>query len=76
MLFYTKVYTVLPWDCRCSDRMVVDLPLPMQSLPITTKVVSSNPAQGEMYSMQPYVIQFVRDLRQVGGFRRVLVATI
>ena len=23
LLFYTKVYTILPWDCRCSDRMVV-----------------------------------------------------
>ena len=39
---------------------------------ITTKVVSSNPAHGEVYSMQHYVIQFVSDLRQVGGFLRVL----
>jgi len=30
--------------------------------------VSSNPAHGEVYSMQHYVIQFVSDLRQVGGF--------
>jgi hypothetical protein len=37
----------------------------MQSVPTTTKVVSSNP---EVYSIQHYMIKFVRDLRQVGGF--------
>jgi hypothetical protein len=40
----------------------------MQSVPITTKVVSSNPAYGEVYSIQHYVIKFVSDLRQIGGF--------
>ena len=40
----------------------------MQSVPITTKVVSSNPVQGEVYSIQIYVIKFVSDLQQVGGF--------
>ena len=39
----------------------------MQSVPITTNVVSSNPARGEVYS-----IKFVRDLRLVGGFLPVL----
>ena len=39
------------------DRMVVDLQLPVQSVPITTKVVSSNPVHGEVYSMQHYVIK-------------------
>ena len=38
----------------------------MQSVPITTKVVSSNPAHIEMYSLQHYVIQFVSDLQQAG----------
>ena len=28
------------------------LQLPMHSIPITTKVVSSNPLQGEVYSIQ------------------------
>ena len=37
----------------------------MQSVPITTKVVSSNPAKGKVYSIQHYVIKFVSDLRQV-----------
>jgi hypothetical protein len=38
----------------------------MQSASITTNVVSSNPAQAM------YVIKFVSDLRQVGGFLLVL----
>jgi hypothetical protein len=39
----------------------------MQSVPITTKVVSSNPVHGEVYSIH-YAIKFVSDLRQVSGF--------
>ena len=39
---------------------------------ITTKVVSSYPVDAEVYSIQHYVIEFVSDLRQVGGFLRVL----
>jgi hypothetical protein len=46
--------------------------LPMQSVPITTKVVSSNLSNGEAYSIQHYVIKFVSDLWQVGEFRQVL----
>jgi hypothetical protein len=34
--------------------------------------VSSNRADGEMYSIQHYVIKFVSDLRQVCGFLRKL----
>ena len=41
-------------------------------MPITAKVVSSNPVHGEVYSMRHYVMKFVIDLRQVGGFLRVL----
>jgi len=40
----------------------------MQSVPIITNVVSLNPAHGELYSIQHYVIKFVSDLQQVGGF--------
>ena len=47
----------------------------MQSVPITTKVVSSNPAHGEVYSIQHYVIRFVNDLLQVGGSLRVASST-
>jgi hypothetical protein len=45
-----------------------ELQLAMQWVPITTNVVSSNPIHGEVYSIQHYVIKFVSDLRQVGGF--------
>ena len=58
--------------CRGNDRMIVGLQIPVQSVPITTKVVSSNPVHGEVYSIQNYVIRFVSDFRQVGGFLRVL----
>ena len=46
----------------------LDLHLHVQSVPITTKFVSSNPIHGEVYLIQHYVIKFVSDLRQVGGF--------
>jgi hypothetical protein len=42
--------------------------LTVQSVPITTKVVSSNTVHGEVYSIQQYVI--VSDLQQVSGFLR------
>ena len=51
---------------------LLDLQLPVQSVPITTKVVSSSPVHGEVYSIQHNVITFVSDLRQVEGFSRVL----
>ena len=51
---------------------LLDLQLPFQSVPVTTKVVSSNTAHGGVYSIQHYVIKFVIDLRQVGGFLLVL----
>jgi hypothetical protein len=60
------------WGGRGSDRMILDLQLPVQAVPITTKVMSSPPVQSEVYSIQHYVIKFVSDLRQVGGFLRVL----
>jgi len=51
----------------------VDLQLhvPMKSVPITTNVLSSNPAYGDVYSIQHYVIKFASNLRQVSGFLRV-----
>ena len=48
-----------------------DLQLPVQLVPITTKVVRSNPIHGEVYLIH-YVIKFAKDLQQVGGFLRVL----
>ena len=49
------------------------LQLPVQSVPITIKVVSSNPAYGEVFSIQHYMKRFVSDLRQVGGFLWVIL---
>jgi len=40
----------------------------MQSVYITTNVMSSNPVHDEVYSILHYVIKFVNDLWQVGGF--------
>jgi len=37
---------------RGHDRMELDLELHVQSVPIAINVVSSNPAHGEVYSMQ------------------------
>jgi hypothetical protein len=47
---------------------LLDLQLLMQSVPITTKVESLNPAHDEVYSIKHYVIKFVSDFWQVGGF--------
>jgi hypothetical protein len=46
---------------------LLDLQLSVQAVHITTKVVSLNPAHGEVFLIH-YVIQFVSDLRQVGDF--------
>ena len=40
----------------------------MPSVPITTNSVSSKSAYGDVYSKQHYMIKFVSDLRQAGGF--------
>jgi hypothetical protein len=47
----------------------------VHSVPINTKVVSLNPAHGEMYSIPQYVIKFVSDFQQVSGFLRVIPVT-
>jgi hypothetical protein len=44
---------------------LLDLQLLVQSLPINTKVVSSNLVYGEVYSIKHYMIKLVSDLRQV-----------
>ena len=50
----------------------LDLQLPVHSVLIITKVVSSNLDHGEVYSIQHFMIKFVCDLWQVGSFLRVL----
>ena len=54
-----------------------DLQLPMQSVPTTNNVVSSNPAQARCtrYNILLYVIKFISYLRQVDGFLPVLLVS-
>ena len=72
-----------PWPVQIKEDIVVvidifflvwqlNLQIPIQSVRITTKVVSSNRVHGMVYSIQHYVIKFVSDLWQVCGFLRVL----
>ena len=63
-IFNRAVVAVIVW--------YLHLPLHVQSVPITTNVASSNPVHGDMYSIQHNVIQFVSDLRKIGGFIRLL----
>ena len=58
---------MLPYHIKLWAIVVViiwwlDLQLPMQSVTITTKVVSSNPIHVAVYSKQHYVINYVSDL--------------
>ena len=63
---FKALFTFLFRRGHC-DRMV-----PVQSVSITTKAVSSNPAYCEVYAMPNNLIKLVSDLRQVGGFLRIL----
>ena len=73
----TVTYPSFEWFCiygsdrRGRDRMEVGLQLHVQSMPIPSSVVSTNPTHCEVYSIQHYVIKFVSDLRMVCGFLRV-----
>ena len=51
---------------RGYDRMVVWFTIHVHSVPITTKVVSSNPVHGDVYSIEHYVIKFVSFLPVLG----------
>jgi hypothetical protein len=53
----TEIYNSFRGRC-CRDRMVVGF---TTTCAITTNVLSLNPANGYVYSMQQYVIKFVRD---------------
>jgi hypothetical protein len=51
----------------------IDLQLPVEPVPIITKVVNSNQAHGEMFLIQLYVIKSLSDLQQVYGFLQILM---
>jgi hypothetical protein len=48
--------------------VIRDLLLPIPPVHITTTIVSSNTFHGKVYLIQHYVIKFVSDLWQAGGF--------
>ena len=67
VMFFICIYLyLLKIGCRCGCDHIDQLPV--QSVSITTKAVSSNSAHGEVCSIQHYVIKFVSDLQQVSGF--------
>ena len=51
--FFVTEKAVIVWQ--------LDLQLPLQSVPISTKVLSLNHVHGEVYSIQSYVIKCFRD---------------
>ena len=73
--FYSFLCTIVDMDflggCRGRYSMIYNPPI--KSVPITTRVVISNLAHCEVYSIQLYVIKFVSDLWQVGGFLQVFL---
>ena len=69
--FELTTSVVIATGCVCSCKS--NYHMSTSTMAPTTKVVSSNPVHGEIYSIQHDVINFVvSDLRQVGGFHRVL----
>ena len=62
MPFLYELYPLRPGAVLVIIVWQLDLQLPVQSVPITTKVVSSNPLHGEVYSVQHYVMKFISDL--------------
>jgi gamma-glutamylcyclotransferase (GGCT)/AIG2-like uncharacterized protein YtfP len=57
----TQILTVIDHG---RDRMVVGFTTtPVQSVPITTKVVSSNTVHGEVYSIQANHLKFINKVK-------------
>ena len=64
-VYYIDLTLLFTLIRRIKKELVVHcqmLQLPVESVPIATKVVSFNPVHGEVYSIQHYVIKFVSDL--------------
>ena len=60
---------------RGRDRLVSGFTITCAISTYRTKAVSSNPAHGEVCSIQHKGIKFVSDLPQVGGIFRVIKLT-
>ena len=57
---------------HCRDRMVVGYTTTCAISAYHHYAVNSNPANGDVFSIQHYVIKSVSDLLHDGGFMRVL----
>jgi hypothetical protein len=72
---FSTIFQFISWSVSLMDETEIlgenhlwqelDLQLPVQSVPITTNIVSSSPVHGEVYLMQHYVIKFISYLPQV-----------
>ena len=70
-IYNLYIYRQIYRGRRGPDRMVVGFTTTYAISAYLTKVVSFNPTHDDVYLIH-YVIKFVSDLRQVGGFPRVL----
>jgi hypothetical protein len=69
-----REYTSFLWD-RCGrDSMVIGFTT-ILPVPITTRVVGSNPSHVKVYLIQYYAINFVSDFQQVCDFLQNYVTT-
>jgi len=73
MIFNSKMHIIITYTfnniyfvtnkCEVVIVWYLDLQHAMQSVPVTTKVVSSNLVHGEVFSIQQYVMKYVNDLQ-------------
>ena len=54
-------WRIYPFYLSSRDLWQLNLQLPVQSVPITTNVVSLNPDHDDVYSIHHYVIKFISD---------------
>ena len=70
-MFLTRLYKVLCFIWARRDRTVVGFTITSAISTYHHWSCELNPVYDEVYSIPHYVIKFVNDLRQVGGFLRV-----
>jgi hypothetical protein len=68
----SNVFSSIRTYCYSKEDLPECVIYPVKPVIITSRIVSSNPVHGEVYSIQHYVIKFVSDLRQFGGVLLVL----
>jgi len=61
LVYKSSIYLKIEYHLGLWGGVIV-LILPVQSVPITTNVVSFSPVHGEVYSIIHYVIKFVSDI--------------